>query len=466
MRKRGALGGLVVILIVLGTVILVTADAVLAKYFDEDPFDEEPLVFSIGSLNFEVSTQGPPQDFLILMLIAMSIVALGSVALEFLATIRTIHPIYPELGEQLPISDTRQVIAVIPAHNEAENLPRTLPALMEQSRKPDRIVVVADNCTDETVAIARGLGAHVIETVENKDRKAGALNQALRTLTKHEHSSDLILVLDADTRLSPHFIQSALHEFDNDPDLGSVGGLFYGEPGLGVIGQLQRNEYLRYQLQIRHRRGRVFVLTGTASVFRAEALADVAAARGSLLPGRAGDFYDASAITEDNELTLALKTLGFRMISPQACAVETELMPTWSALWTQRKRWQRGALENLGTYGFTAITARYWGQQLGIAYGTVALASAYVFLLLGVLAMDTFVWYTFWIALTLVFVIERVATVWRGGWSARLIAAPLVIEIGYSFFLQANFVVSCADILGKRQKRWGHLPSAGIKDVS
>ena len=466
LRQR-ALGGIVVAVIVMITLILVVIDAVIAKYFDEDPFDQEPLVFRLGPWSLDVVTQGPPQDFLIVITIALAVVALGSVALEYLAALRTLHPLYPALGDVLPQGVTApRVLAFVPAHNEAENLPITLPALMQQSIPPDQIIVVADNCEDATVEVAQSLGAKVIVTTNNTDRKAGALNQAMRAMIDEVQAQDLILVMDADTRLGQDFIATAITEFADDDSLGAVGGLFYGEQRLGLIGQLQRNEYFRYQLQIRHRRGRVFVLTGTASVFRANALADVAAARGTLLPGNLGDVYDASAITEDNELTLALKTLGFRMISPQDCGVETELMPTWSALWTQRKRWQRGALENLSTYGFTSVTARYWGQQVGIAYGVVALTAAYVFLILGFLAMDRFEWYVFWILLTLVFVIERVATVWRGGWPARLVAAPLVIEIGYAFFLQANFVSSCWDIVRNRQKRWGHLTVAGIEDRS
>jgi biofilm PGA synthesis N-glycosyltransferase PgaC len=391
--NKRALGGLVVVLVFLIALVFVFVDAVLAKYFDDDPFGAEPLVFRIGPWSFDVVTQGPPQDFMILLGIALVIVALGAVGLEFLAALRTRHPIYPDIAFSLPHGITpARIWAFIPAHNEAENLPLTLPALMQQSVAPDVIVVIADNCDDNTATIARDLGATVFVTKNNTARKAGALNQAMRSMVDEVKAEDFVLVMDADTRLSRDFIAVAVQEFADDPQLGAVGGLFYGEPGLGLIGQLQRNEYYRYQLQIRHRRGRVFVLTGTASVFRANALADVAAARGTLLPGNIGDVYDASAITEDNELTLALKTLGFTMISPQDCAVETELMPTWSALWTQRKRWQRGALENLSTYGFTSVTARYWGQQVGIAYGVFALTSAYVFLILGFLAMDQFIW--------------------------------------------------------------------------
>ncbi|MBM3668895.1 MAG: glycosyltransferase family 2 protein [Actinobacteria bacterium] len=181
---------------------------------------------------------------------------------------------------------------------------------------PDRIIVVADNCTGKTEVIAAEMGAEVFVTQGNTDRKAGALNQALRMLLPTCTELDVILVMDADTVLSTTYTGTALDALQRFPLLDAVGGLFYGDPGGGLLGQLQRNEYLRYQGQIIHRRGRVFVLTGTATVFRAEALAEVAAARGVLIPGRPGDVYDSTALTEDNELTIALKSLGSRMVSP------------------------------------------------------------------------------------------------------------------------------------------------------
>ena len=232
---------------------------------------------------------------------------------------------------------------------------------------------------------------------------------------------------------------------------------FLGEGGAGILGQFQRNEYLRYSVQISARRGRVFVLTGTASMFRADALLDVAAARGVALPGESGRVYDTAALTEDNELTLALKSLGATMISPDECQVVTEIMPTWRALWIQRKRWQRGALENLGAYGITSGTIRYWGQQVGIGYGTIALNSALLLFLITVLAVDAWIWFPFWIAVAGVFLAERVATAWRGGWRARLLALALVPELLYDIFLQVVFVTCLADIARHRQARWGHV---------
>ena len=148
---------------------------------------------------------------------------------------------------------------------------------------------------------------------------------------------------------------------------------------------------------IARRGGQVFVLTGTASLFRTYALKAVADARGNCSPAIPASVYDTLALTEDNEMTLALKTLGARMVSPMQCRVTTELMPTWRALWRQRMRWQRGALENIGAYGLTRATLRYWLQQIAIGYGTIALNAYLLLMTITLLAADSFQLVWFWV---------------------------------------------------------------------
>ena len=460
----------VVVLIVIVVPLAVAGlTAFAAKYLDGDPFNPEPLVFSIFGWTIATIPEAPRVDMLVLSAVGLTVVALGSVVLEGLASLRILYPLRNQLPWALPSSpegETPTVVVILPAHNEAENLPTTLAALRDQTYRPDRVIVVADNCTDATVDTAQANGAEVITTVGNTGRKAGALNQALAQVLPTLRRRDLVLIADADTALSPEFLSSAVEVMVTDPGIDAVGGLFYGDGGSGLLGQFQRNEYERYQLQIRQRRGRVFVLTGTASVFRAETLADVAQARGTLLPGTTGDVYDTGVLTEDNELTLALKTLGCRMTSPRGCSVATEIMPTWRDLWTQRKRWQRGALENLGEYGFTTATLRYWGQQFGLGYGVIALTSAYVLLIISALAVDQWQWFPFWVLITVIYGIERTVTVAQGGWRAMLVAAPLLLEIAYAFFLQAVFVSVLKDIVVRRTARWGHVQREGVVDAS
>ena len=418
----------------------------------------------IGSWGVLVSDELPSERLLLTALIGILVIGLCAVGLETVSSLLTISPRRAYL-ERLrgqgalasPAGTPVRITVVIPAHNEEATLPTTLEALHSQTRRADRIIVVADNCTDRTTAIARDMGHEAFETVGNTHKKGGALNQVLSRILPVAGPDDVILVMDADTSLGPQFIETAASQLEADPELAAVGGVFYGEPGGGILGQFQRNEYTRYSLQIRQRRGRVFVLTGTATMFRAEALLDVAAARGVFIPGEPGKVYDTAALTEDNELTLALKSLGATMMSPPECYVVTEIMPTWRALWTQRQRWQRGALENLSAYGFTAATIRYWGQQFGIGYGTVALNSALALMLITFLAVNSWIWFPFWLAIGAVFLVERVLTAWQGGWRARLLAALLLPELAYDVFLQIVFVNCLWSISTGRQARWGHV---------
>lgn len=305
---------------------------------------------------------------------------------------------------------TRWITVLVPAHNEAATIGATLASLQRQSRTPNRIVVIADNCSDRTAQIAEEQGAEVLETVANRDKKAGGLNQALERLLPLSSADDLFMVMDADTTLGEQFLAAAEAAFLADHSLGAAGGLFYGDPGSGIIGGAQRNEYHRYQRETLIKGGQPMILTGTASVFSSQALKAVAEARGLLIPGQPGQVYDTLALTEDNELTIALKTIGWQLASPSDCVVSTEVMPDLRSLWRQRERWQRGALENLRNYGWTPTTRKYWFQQLMLTYGVLALWSFFILATLTALAASAWGWSLFWLVITGVFMVERVVT--------------------------------------------------------
>lgn len=425
----------------------------------------EGLLFGIWRVFYD--TEMPSPRILLAAVGVALLLAAGVAALERRLVTRARRSEDPDrmpLAPKLVMAETRGVHAgpvtitvLIPAHNEESCISETLASLQSQSFPPARVVVVADNCTDATVRLAREAGVDVLETVDNAHKKAGGLNQALELVLPGLGDNDCVMVMDADTTLDAGFLEGAARRLTDDRALMAVGGLFYGEDGAGLIGQFQRNEYTRYQRDLRRRRGRVFVLTGTASVFRPRALRAVAAERGHNLPGVPGDVYDTVALTEDNELTIALKSLGALMISPAECTVVTEVMPSWRALWNQRLRWQRGALENLGAYGLRPQTFRYWMQQLGIGHGVIALGSYLALILLMVLATSTWVWFPFWIGIGLVFTVERVVTVWRGGWKARLLGLSLFPELFYAMFLNVVYVKGIWDLSLARQATWKHV---------
>ncbi|WP_225924720.1 glycosyltransferase family 2 protein [Pseudonocardia abyssalis] len=350
----------------------------------------------------------------------------------------------------------QRVTALVPAHDEERSLPDTLASLRAQTPPPDRVIVIADRCTDRTAAVAAAAGVEVVTTVDNTDRKAGALDQALGPLLPVTTDDDLVLVVDADSALVPGFLAAAVTRLADDPGIGAVGGVFTGRDGGGLVGALQRNEYARYAREVGRRRGEARVLTGTATLFRTRVLREVADARGRTLPGRPGAVYDPAALTEDNEITLAIRTLGHRTVSPRECVVVTEVMTTWSDLWRQRLRWQRGALENLRAYGLTRVTAPYALRQAAMYAGIVAVALFLLATTLFAARGDLGPPRGPWLVITVLFVVERVVTVRRRGVWAMLLAAPVVVEFGYDLVQQAVFLRAAVDLLARRAAGWHH----------
>lgn len=348
---------------------------------------------------------------------------------------------------------SERVVALVPAHNEEALIADTVSSLLSQTSPPERVIVVADNCTDRTPQIAEQAGAEVFFTRENRHKKAGGLNQALAEVLPELPESGFVLVMDGDSRLAPGFIEAALDRME--PGVGAAGGIFLAARTSNLVEYLQHNEYVRYSREIARSGKQAKVITGTGSLFRAAALAQVAEARGAgKLPGGHAQVYDTQALTEDNELTLALKTLGWRCVSPKECVVMTDVMPSWGKLWTQRVRWQRGAFENLKAYGLTRTTAPYIGKQAFMGLGTFAIS---MLLLLTLLAAFTgsLSFQPFWMALGGVFFVERVVTAFRGGKVSVAIASVLAIEFAYDLLQQAIYVKCLTDSMFGRSASWG-----------
>lgn len=259
-----------------------------------------------------------------------------------------------------------RIVSLIPAHNEQDGIVRTVLSQFAQSIRPALVIVMADNCTDRTVELARSAGAQVVETVNNRAKKAGALNQGLALVMPHLLPGDWILAQDADGELSVDFIRNALSVYDlRGPQLGGVSGSIVARPPTNFVERAQAVEYARGTRLMGRQQGKVHVLSGAASLFPVYVFAKIAAARGHGLPGTPGTVYLEDSLTEDYELTLAIRHLGHACTSTVRCPVVTDVMPTIEMLEVQRLRWYRGALESLWLYGFNKITRRTWG---GVAF--------------------------------------------------------------------------------------------------
>jgi cellulose synthase/poly-beta-1,6-N-acetylglucosamine synthase-like glycosyltransferase len=101
----------------------------------------------------------------------------------------------------------RPALAVlVPAHDEGAGILATLASIKAQLVAGDRLLVVADNCSDDTAALARNAGAEVLVRHDELRRGKGyALDAGVRQLALDAPA--IVVVVDADCLLAPHALE-------------------------------------------------------------------------------------------------------------------------------------------------------------------------------------------------------------------------------------------------------------------
>jgi cellulose synthase/poly-beta-1,6-N-acetylglucosamine synthase-like glycosyltransferase len=141
-------------------------------------------------------------SFLLLILvgiIAVPVVVLFSeVVLGLVCARRVTEP---------PSTPRKKLAILVPAYNESTALVATLTDIRSQLRPTDRLLVIADNCTDDTARAAMAAGAEVIERHDRERLGKGyALDFGLQHLSAKP--PDIVIIVDADCRLAANAIDS------------------------------------------------------------------------------------------------------------------------------------------------------------------------------------------------------------------------------------------------------------------
>ncbi len=98
---------------------------------------------------------------------------------------------------------------IVPAHNEEAGIARTVASLLavDWPGGQFRVLVVADNCSDATAAVARGAGALVLERRDLTFRGKGyALAHAFDWSMKDGFAA-AVVVIDADAEVSRNLLK-------------------------------------------------------------------------------------------------------------------------------------------------------------------------------------------------------------------------------------------------------------------
>ncbi len=263
-------------------------------------------------------------DILLLLIAGLFAVYLAMLSVLALLTRRR---------KEFPSTVDRQFAVVIPAHNEEQSLERTVRSLqaIRYPRNRFRVFVVADNCTDASAAVARGLGAEVFERIDPTLRGKGyALRWIFDKLTGPDAGYDAIVVIDADSVASENFLTVMNYHLDRGAEAIQCNDMVEPRSGVWI------SEVIRFG----------FTLYNYVRPMGRRALGFSAGIRGNgmcystaLLRRIPWDVY---SLNEDLEYGLKL-LLGGTTVQFAAEALVLASMPQTPAnAESQRSRWERG----------------------------------------------------------------------------------------------------------------------------
>ncbi len=224
---------------------------------------------------------------------------------------------------------------VVPAHNEAENIARTVASLRGINWPADcfRILVCADNCTDATAERARAAGAQVIERHNPAERGKGyALAFAFET-SRAVGFAAAVVVIDADSEVSENLLEAIAARLESGAHAVQV---HYGVSNPMTSWRTRLITIAKGAVHIlrsraRERLGLSCGIRGTGWCVTHQLLQSVP--------------YKAFSLTEDVEYGIDLGLAGYRVAYVDEADCNGEMASGERNASTQRQRWERGRFE-------------------------------------------------------------------------------------------------------------------------
>ena len=290
---------------------------------------------------------------------------------------------FPLRPPSAPSPPTFRFDIVIPAHDESAGIAATVHSVfsVDYPEALRRVVVVADNCTDDTADKARKAGATVLERHDQNLRGKGYALAFAFARCIEEARADAVVIVDADTLVS----KNLLHAFAARLERGAVAA----QAHYGVQNPMAswRTRLMRIALAMFHQvrstaRERLGVscgLRGNGMCFALSLLREVP--------------HEAFSLVEDLEYGVRLGRAGHRVVYAGEADVLGEMVSGERASRSQRHRWEHGRAQLKKMLGWPLL-----GESLAkrsgllfdlamdvlvpplsrIALGTVGLAAASV----------------------------------------------------------------------------------------
>lgn len=304
----------------------------------------------------------------VLAVLAVAVALPGAAAALHLGVLAVASLPYREPRPAGPVPRVRFLV-LIPAHNEERVIARTLRSVDAARRTRDRVVVVADRCTDRTEEIARSHGAEVLVRGPGEEPGRAAARQAgLRFAMTQDW--DAIVMIDADSVCNRGYFDACERAFA----LGAEALQTRSEAALGsgLVAQASLASFALQGVLIprgRDRLGLLVRLRGT----------------GMVLSRRVIETYEfRAAAGEDRWYGLDLCMDGVLPRHVESARLRSENVSSWRAASTQRLRYEAGRMSAAREFVLPLLRRRHRAAfEAAVELATPPYAIAMLSLALG-----------------------------------------------------------------------------------
>jgi len=267
---------------------------------------------------------------------------------------------------------------IVPAHNEAAAISHTVANLQRLDWPTDRyrIVVIADNCTDATAALAAKAGATVLERFDPALRGKGYALLAGFKRSRDDAWADAVAVVDADAEVSPNLLEAFAAQIEQGAHAVQV---HYGvlNPWRSWRTRLLTVAMAAYHVVRSRARERQRVscgVRGNGWCVTHQLLNEVR--------------YEAFSLAEDIEFGIAIGLAGYRVHYAGEADASQDMTASPQAARKQRQRWEHGRFQLIRSRTLPLLRAAWRRRSpvcLDLALDLLVLPFTYVALGVGFL---------------------------------------------------------------------------------
>lgn len=267
---------------------------------------------------------------------------------------------------------------IIPAYNEGVTIASCIKSMLNLNYPDYEVIVIDDGSSDNTFNEASKYSENGVKVIRQKNTgKPGAINTGIKNA-----SGEVIITVDADSKLHPDALTWIDRRFSSNPRLGAVAGNVKIDRPTGLLKTLQSLEYTtsinlgRRSQSLLHC---VMIVPGAIAALKTKVIHEVGG-------------FPSDTFAEDFDITMKVLKAGYHVEYESRAIAFTQAPDTIEDFMKQRRRWYRGMMQVLSKYQGMYFNPKYGTAGIfGMPYMWLGVSSYLInMFLLFILLTDTF----------------------------------------------------------------------------